>query len=127
MSETPTIQRRIAMIQKLQEEVKIAKDALRQALEDDAQYVTANTDAKDAAGKKKVIKDQIWNQPQNRALLEDVKVNGEEIATLQQILNQELVEYARANNTDEIEDESGNVIKFEIIAKLRPRGYTEQP
>lgn len=125
--EISTIQRRIAMIQKLQEEIKIAKDALRQSLEDDENYVAVNTTAKDTASKKKVIKDQIWNQPQNRALLEDVKVNGEEIKTLQEILNPELIEYAQKNNTDEIEDESGNMIKFKLIAKLQQRGYIEQP
>ena len=125
--DTSTIQRRIGMIEKLQQEIKIAKDALRQTLEDDGQYKSVNEEAKQATQKKKVIKDQIWNQPANRALLEDVKVNTEEINTLQDILNAELVDYAQKNNTDEIEDESGNIIKFKIVAKLKPRGYVEQP
>ena len=125
--DTSTIQRRIAMIEKLSQEIKIAKDALKQTLDDDAQYKTVNDEAKQSIQKKKVIKDQIWAQPANRALLEDVKVNAEEIATLQDILNAELVEYAQKNNTDEIEDESGNIIKFKIIARLKARGYVEQP
>jgi len=125
--ELSTVQRRIAMIRKLEEEIKIAKETLKQTLDDDQGYVAANTTAKDAANKKKVIKDQIWNQDSNRALLEDVKVNTEEINTLQDILNQELLEYARANNTDEIQDEAGNTIKFKVIVKLQRPGFTEQP
>jgi len=125
--ELSTIQRRIGMIRKLEEEIKIAKETLKQSLEDDQSYVAANTTAKEAANKKKVIKDQIWNQDSNRALLEDVKVNTEEIATLQEILNAELIDYARANNTDEIQDESGNTIKFKMFVKLQRPGFTEQP
>lgn len=127
MVDTSTIQRRISMIRKLEEEIKVAKDALKQALENDSAYVTANDEAKTTTNKKKVIKDQIWNQDGNRALLEDVKVNTEEIATLQEILNAELIDYARTNNTDEIQDESGNTIKFKMIVKLQRPGFTEQP
>lgn len=123
-----TIQRRIGMIQKLQEEIKIAKGALKQVLEDDSAYKTVAEEAKQAASKKKQIKDQIWGSQANRALLEDIKVNTEEITTLQDILNQELVDYYHANGgKQEIEDESGNPIKFKVIVKLFPQGFTEQP
>ncbi len=121
-----TIQRRIGMIQKFQDESRIAKDTLKQTLEDDPSYREAQLAAKETASKKKQIKDQIWAQPGNKALLEDIKVNNEEIATLQTILNSELADYYFKNGKEEIEDESGTPIRFKLIAKLLPRGFTEQ-
>jgi len=122
-----TIQRRIGMILKFQEENKIAKDTLKQALDEDEPYHQANQELKEIAAKKKVLKDQIWAQPANKALLEDIKVNNDEVKTLQDILNHELLDFYQKNGSFEIEDALGNPIKFKLIAKLFPKGFIEQP
>lgn len=126
--EIATIQRRISMIRKLEEENKIRKDTLKQALESDRVYVEANQAAKETAGKKKLAKDAIFNQPNNRAILEDIQVDTEEINTLKDILNHELVEWYQQNGGKaEIEDESGELVKFKLLVKLLPKGFVEQP
>ncbi len=122
-----TIQKRIGMIQKLQGETKIAKDTLKQALEADPRYAEAAREAKEAASRKKLMKDQILAAPEHQAIQEDIKVNGEEIATLQEILNTELADYYYKSGKSEIEDESGTPVKFKLVAKLFPKGSGEQP
>lgn len=112
------IQRRIAMIEKFREEIKVAKEALKNELDNDPAYLEANQAAKDAAAKKKQVRDQIWSQAHTRKLLDDIAANNEEITTLQEILNEELMAYYQENNTNEILKENGEPIKFKVIVKL---------
>lgn len=113
------IQRRIGMVEKFKEEIKIAKEALKNELDNDPAYLEANQIAKDAALKKKQVKDLIWGQAHARKLLDDVAANTEEINTLQEILNDELMQYYQEHKTNEIEKENGELIKFKLIAKLQ--------
>ena len=122
------IQRRISMIRKMEAENKIRKDTLKQALEADGVYEAENKAAKEAASKKKLAKDAIYNQPANKAILEDILVDTEEINTLKEILSHELIDYLQKNGgRAEIEDESGDAVKFKFLVKLLPKGFTEQP
>ena len=121
------VSRRIGMIRKLEDENKIRKDTLKQALEGDEAYQTATKDAKEAASRKKIARDQIWSQSENRSILEDIKVDTEEIKTLKEILDHELFEYFRLNGINEIADDSGDLVKFKLIAKLFPKGFTDRP
>lgn len=121
-----TIVRRISLIQKYKEEIKIAKEALKQALEDDESYVTLDKEAKEANLKKKQAKDLVWNIPANRKLRDDILANTEEINTLQEILNEELMQYYQEHNTDEIIGEDGQPIKFKVVVKLLSRSGEER-
>ena len=113
-----TIQHRIAMIEKYKEEIKVAKEALKNELDADQDFSEVSKAAKDAAAKKKQIRDQIWGQPHTRKLLDDIAGNNEEIATLQEILNEELMAYYQEHKTNEILRENGDPIKFKVIVKL---------
>lgn len=119
--ELATVQRRIALMEKYKEEIKIAKEALRQELESDELYQEAARKARETATAKKQVKDQIWSTPNNRKLLDDVLANTEEINTLQEILNEELMEYYQTHQTDEIPDEHGELLKLKVIVKLLPK------
>lgn len=122
------IGRRISLIRKLEEENKVRKDTLKQALESDVAYVEANKAVKEVSTKRKLAKDAILNQPANRAILEDIQVDTEEIATLKEILSAELVDvFAKNGGKAEIPDESGELVKFKFLVKLLPKGFTDQP
>lgn len=114
--------RRIALLEKYKEENRIARETLKAALEDSPDYEAAASEAKAAAQKKKQIKDQLWSTPDNQALLQKIKENQEEIATLEEILNTELMDFYQRENVDEIPDESGEPRKFKVSVKLLPKG-----
>jgi len=116
-----TVPRRIGLIEKYQEEIRIAKETLKVELEDSPEYKEAEVAAKEANQKKKRIKDEIWGRPGNQSLRDDIRINLEEIATLQEILSTELMQIFQEKNTDEVPDESGEPRKFKITAKLMPK------
>ena len=118
---TPAVPRRISMIEKYKDEIKVAREALRNALEDDPEYEEAAIEAKAAAQKKKQIEDQIWGSADNQAFLAKIKENQEEITTLEEILNTELMHVYQTRNTDQVTDENGEPRKFKVIAKLLPK------
>src|SRR5690242_3273733 len=98
-----SIQKRIASIEKLKEELKVASEAINNALANDTAYQEAVKEAKEINGKKKRIKDEILNQSENQEYTGKIKDVREEMGTLQELLSYELVEYAQKNNTDIIQ------------------------
>lgn len=123
MEETETtVPRRIALIEKYQEEIRIAKETLKVELDDSPEYKEAELAAKEANRKKKQIKDEIWGKPSNRSLRDDIQANTEEIATLQEILSAELMQIFQEKNVDEVPDENGQLRKFKVTVKLLPKG-----
>ena len=118
--------RRISRLEKFREENRIAKETLKAALEEDAEYQAAAQDAKAAAQKKKQIKDQIWASADHQALLAKIKENAEEIATLEEILTAELMQIYQDQNIDEVPDESGEPRKFKVSVKILPKGFSKQ-
>lgn len=124
--DVPQIARRVGLIQKYKEEIKVAKLTLKQALEEDQLYTQADKEAKESNLKKKQIKDQIWGRPELRKVRDDILTNQEEINTLQEILNEELTEYYQEHNTDELMGEDGQPIKFKLVAKLLSKGLEDR-
>jgi hypothetical protein len=118
------IQKRIASIEELRDSIKVAQDAIKNALDNDAMYKEATQQAKEINTKKKKIKDDILNQAENREFVDKVKDVKDEISTLEELLSYELVEYSQQNNTDMIQGKDGLVRKFKIRVQLLPgRGF----
>lgn len=120
-AESTTVSRRISLIEKYREEIRIAKETLKVELDDSPEYKEAEVAAKAANQKKKQIKDAIWGKASNQALRDDIRINMEEIATLQEILSAELMQIFQERNTDEVPDETGETRKFKVTAKLMPK------
>ncbi|MCX6810669.1 MAG: hypothetical protein NTY30_02965 [Candidatus Berkelbacteria bacterium] len=116
--ETEQIQKRIAEITKEEQEVKTAKKAIKDQLENDLEYVQARDEAKKANLKKKAIKDQIMQLPENQKLAETIKNNTQDLAVLKDILSAELFDYFQKSKKEEIVDADGQIRKFKIEAKL---------
>lgn len=121
------IQKRIASIEKLKDEAKVANEAINNALANDGSYQTAVTEAKEANGRKKRIKDEILGQVENQEFVTKIKDLKEEISTLEELLAYELIEYSQKNNTDMIQGGDGLVRKFKILVRLLPgRGFDSE-
>lgn len=116
-----TIQKRIELLEKYQEEVKNAKDMLQGELENSDEYLKAEEEAKEAVSIKKQAKDAVLAHGPNQKLLADIKANTEEITTLKEILSVELMQIYQEKKTDEFHDANGEPRKFKISVRLLPK------
>jgi predicted RNase H-like nuclease (RuvC/YqgF family) len=124
--ETVSVAKRIEMLERLTEEVRACREMLKSELESNPQYVEAFEEAKEVVSKKKRIKDEILSTGPNQKLVSEMKDNLEEISTLKEILNQELIDLWEKEKTDEIADPSGGTRKFVVTVKLMPKkGYNQ--
>ncbi len=115
-----TVQRRLEIINKLQEEIKISKEMLKAELENDQEYLAAAEESKQAVLKKKQLKEMILSRGSNQKLTQDIKSNQEELSTLKEILSAELVQLYARKGTQEITDANGRIMKFKVTVKLVP-------
>ncbi|MFA4996348.1 MAG: hypothetical protein WC536_04380 [Patescibacteria group bacterium] len=116
-----TIQKRIDLLEKYEEEVRNAKEMLDGELDNSVEYLEAVEEAKAVTQKKKQIKDEVLGSGPNQKLLADIKANTEEIATLKEILSVELMQIFQENKTDEFHDANGEPRKFKVSVKLLPK------
>ncbi len=116
-----TIQKRIDLLEKYQEEVRNAKDMLQGELENSDEYLKVADEVKEITQKRKQIKDEILATGPNQKLLADIKSNTEEISTLKEILSVELVQIYTENKSDEFNDANGEPRKFKLSVKLLPK------
>lgn len=116
MVDIATIQKRIEQLEKIREEVRIAKEMLKGELENDLTYLETVEEVKAAVQKRKQIKDEILAKGPNQEVVANIKNNTEEMATLNEILSAELMQIYQEQQTDEIADR-----KFKVSAKLMPK------
>jgi hypothetical protein len=115
------IRERMEQLETLKQENKIARQALKNELENDTDYQTVCEEMKAVADKRKRLRETIWSKPETQKLIMDIKENREELNTLEEILSMELMEYYSENKTTEIEDSSGEQRKFKLSVKLQPK------
>lgn len=115
------IKQRIDVIDKLQEEIKVAKNMLKDALDNDAAYTEAAEEAKVAASKKKQLRDEVYNLPEHAKAVQEIKDTSEEVSTLKEILSEELIEYRQQHHTESIKANDGQMRYFKLSVKLGKR------
>jgi len=115
------IRERMGQMETFKNENKVARDALKNELENDTDYLAACEELKAAKDKVKRIKDALWAKTETQKLISDIKENREELTTIEEILSVELAEYCNEKKVDEITDKDGEVRKIKIIAKLLPK------
>jgi len=111
-----TIQKRIDQLEKLEEEVRMAKEMLKGELENEEIYLEVVEEAKAATAKKKQLRDEILAKGPNEKVVIGIKENQEEITTLKEILSAELMEFYQESQSDEV----GNR-KFKVTVRLLPK------
>ncbi len=119
--EKSEIQQRLQKIDELNEHIKVAKDMLKDVLDNDSLYGEVEEEAKAARDKKKQLVNDIYNQPENRKIVDEIKADREEITTLKEILSEELIEYRNQHKTETIEGLDGQVRIFKFSVKLSPK------
>lgn len=115
------VHRRIELIEKLEQDIRISKQALKDELENEPGYLEVVAETKEILTKKKRIKDEILSVGNNKQILESIKDNQEELNTLSEVLAQELMEHYQTSKTNEIEDASGAPRKFVLSVKILPK------
>lgn len=117
----PTIHKRIREVEIFKDKNKVARESLRNELENNPEYLEVCDEFKVLLQKRKRIRDEIWAQVETQKLVTDIKENKEELNTLEDILSVELMDYYKEKETDEIEDEFGETRRFKIVVKLLPK------
>jgi len=115
------IKDRLQKVDELNAQIKVAKEMLRDALDNDSVYQQTEEETKLARDKKKNLVNEIYNQPENRKIVDEIKATREEIATLKEILSEELIEYRNQHKTESIEGHDGQVRIFKFSVKLSPK------
>jgi hypothetical protein len=115
------IRKRIAELEKEEAEIKVAKDAIKEQLENDLEFVQAREEAKTVNLKKKQVRDLILNSPENQKYSAQIKSTTEDLKVLREILSAELMDFYQKSNKEEFVDEAGKVRKFKVMAKLLPK------
>ncbi len=119
--ELEAVLKRIAMIEKYEEEIRVAKEMLKGELENSAEFLQVTEEVKEVQNKKKQVKDAVLSSEPNQKLIADIKSNADEITTLREILSAELVQVFKEDDTDEIQDASGAKRKFKVSIRLMPK------
>ncbi len=120
MEET-TIQNRIGLMERLEQEIKVAKDALKAECENDAVFVEESLQAKEANARKKAARDKVFANESCQKILDNIKANAEETSILKEILATELMEVYQEKKTNEIQDAEGESRKFVLSVKILPK------
>lgn len=113
------IQKRIEQVEQAQNELRIIKVTLEDALKEDSTFQELDMQLRELNSKKKKIKDEIWGQTTYQDALAKLKDIKEEIKDLSDILNHELLEWRKENDSDEIIGADGTLRKLKINIRLQ--------
>ena len=114
-----TIQKRIEQLDGAQNEIRILKQTLDDALKEDDRYQEMDLALRDLTIKKKQLKDEIWRQEALQDATRKIKELKEEMADLSEILNHELLAWRQEHNSDEIIGSDGATRKVKISVRLQ--------
>lgn len=115
------IQQRIEQLEQAQNEIKILKTTLDDALKEDSKYQEIDLQMRDLTTQKKRVKDEIWGQPTYQEALAKIKDIKEEIKDVTDILNHELLAWRQEHDTDEIIGSDGTPRKLKVNVRLQPQ------
>lgn len=117
--ELETIQKRIEQLENAQEQLRILKVTLDDALKEDAKYQEVDLQLRELTMQKKKIKDEIWGQVTYQEAMAKLKDIKEEINDTSDILNHELLDWRQKHNTDEIVGPDGTTRKMKINVRIQ--------
>jgi len=118
------IRERMGQYETLKKENKIAREALKNELENNTEYLAVCEELEAVADKKKRIKEAIWARVETQKIILEIKDNNEELSTLEEILSAELTEYYTEKRVHEIQDADGVERTFKLVAKIQPKKDT---
>lgn len=114
-----SLQRRIEQLEGAQEQLRILKVTLDDALKEDEKFQELDAQLRDLNMQKKKIKDEIWGQATFQEAIAKMKDIKEEVTDTSDILNHELLAYRAEHNTDEIIGPDGTPRKMKISVRIQ--------
>lgn len=120
-----SIEKRLELLEKAEQEYKTHKEMLADALANDSELVELEEKAKDAKRRFTAQKEALMNEPENQKIQEKMKDVATEIKETKKLLGDELIAYFMANNTMEYVDGKGNKRRIAVSAKFA-RGKEEE-
>lgn len=118
--ELETIQKRIEQLEQAQQELKVLKLTLDDALKEDAKYQELDLQIRDLNMQKKRVKDEVWQQQTYKEAQNKIKEIKNDLKDLIDILNHELLEWRLANQSEEIIGADGTPRKFKVNVRIQP-------
>lgn len=115
-----TIQKRIEQLDKAQEQLRVIKVTLDDALKEDAKFQEIDAQLRDLSLQKKHVRDEILSQQTYQTVMAKMKDIKEEIVDTMEILNHELLEWRHTNNTEEIIGSDGTTRRLKVSIRLQP-------
>lgn len=115
-----TIQKRIEQLEKAQEQMRIIKVTLDDALKEDDKFQEIDAQLRDLTMQKKRVRDEVLSQQTYQEVMAKLKDIKEEIADTTDILNHELLEWRQTHNTEEIIGSDGTTRKLKVSIRLQP-------
>lgn len=124
--EIAQVHKRLAQQEEMQKQIKDLKQILTDALMADDKYQQVDAEMRELATKKKRVKDDVWNLPDTRTIVEKLKDFQEDLKDTNEILYHELLAWRQENNNaDEFPAADGSMRKVKISIKLAPK-YEER-
>ncbi|HLC93821.1 MAG TPA: hypothetical protein VJG85_02280 [Patescibacteria group bacterium] len=115
---TDSINKRMKIIDDLQEELNKIKALYDETLENDAGFQTVQEEVAKVREEYKEKQNKILSNSSYSVIAQQIKDKRQEIKEHKEALSQELVEYYRENGTTEIEDSEGNVKRMKFSVRL---------
>ena len=112
------INRYLADIEKIKEQLKTQRDMFNGAVENDKAYQEQAQQAKEITKKKNAAKQVIVKQPAVMAIVEKQKELKDEMRDLQEALSRYLERYQQVAKTNIIESEDGEIREIVPVYKL---------
>lgn len=115
------IKENLAKVDKLSQEAKQHKEMIDSALLNDEVYKQHEETAKQAQKIKSATKSAILKRPDVTHIVEKLKGVRLELKEINDSMSDYLAEYQRMSGSNEIEDQTGNVMEIVYVAKLVKR------
>lgn len=113
-----TINKRLKILDDLQEELNKAKNILDETLEDDPNYQAYQDEKAKVAEETKAKKEKVMTRETVKVLDDEVSELRKEIKENKEILALELAEYYKESGQLEFKDNEGNIKRIIFSAKL---------
>jgi hypothetical protein len=120
-----SIEKRIALLEKAEQEYKTSREMLADALANDGELVGLEDKLKEAKRRHLAQKEAVLNEPENRKIVEKMRDIAIEIKDTKKLLADELLGYFIQSQSLDYVDSTGRKRRIAVSAKFAARA--EEP
>lgn len=116
--DTAIIQKRLKIIQDLEQELRKLKETYDESLEGDSNYQKVQEEISKVKEEAKEKQEKVLANTSYKAIFDEMKEKRQELKDAKEVLAQDLVDYYRESGTMKIEDADGTVKRMKFSVKL---------